>query len=357
MEFLIIIICCIFLICLTYLYNKINKNKRLKTCCNLFSEYPLYTRWLICRYLKDDKRRKNTKIPSFIKNYKMIVDKNIISDEIPSDLISHLFEKNIDVNKARKIENRLKVILDLYNLYPRAISVIYRYSSLSMCRQSLNNPYSIEEIFSLNDTEIIHQKLDTNELQSIETSIDNIFRLDNKMFNINPIKKDAKSIIAILKTFGKQYLYHITHKENLKQIKELGGLYSWVKLEEMKRPCQHPGSSSLSRRLDVMYGVADYVHLSYEPEHPMFYRKEKDMVVLLIHPIVCLLPDTLFSNMNATDKDRQIGPDLEYLKKVNFYASHPMLKGSPIAFKLKQAEVLVKSFIPSEYIINLYYAN
>lgn len=349
-----IIICCALLVASLYIYSMYLKSKRLKSCVKLFAKYPLYTRWLICRY-----NHNNIAIidRSIIENYKEIPDELTISHGIPSYQISYLSNIKLENKKAVEIENRLKVILELYNLYPRALSVIFSYSSLSMNRFFLKKTYPIEKFFSINDTDIIHQKLDTKELQAIETSIDNIFSLDSVMFNIRPIKSDAKSIIDILENNGQEYLYHFTHKENLKQIKELGGLYSWIKLDKMNKPCQHPGSTSLSRSLDVKYGLEDYVHLSFCFEHPMSFRNEKDIVILLIHPIVCLLPDTLFCNMNATDSEHRLGPNLEDLERVNFYAvtSH-LPKGSKL-FKAKQAEVLVKGFIPSRYIVNLYFAD
>ena len=133
----------------------------------------------------------------------------------------------------------------------------------------------------------------------------------------------------------------------------MGGLYSWVQLDRMGKPCQNPGGNSLSRELDVKYGLADYVHLSFSHDHPMSYRKE-DIVVLHIHPIVCLLPDTLFCNMNATDKNHIKGASYRDLVNINLWTPKMgYLNSGTREFKEKQAEVLVKSYIPIEYIVNI----
>ena len=178
--------------------------------------------------------------------------------------------------------------------------------------------------------------------------------LDSRQYELSSIKPEADLIARYLNNNFQKYLYHFTHKENLEQIKEMGGLYSWVQLESMGKPCKHPGGDALSRKLDSRYGVADYVHLSFSHKHPMSYRNEKDIVILFIHPIVCLLPDTLFCNMNATDKNHIIGPTYKDLVNINLWTPiMSYLNSGTREFKEKQAEVLVKSHIPLEYIVNI----
>lgn len=178
--------------------------------------------------------------------------------------------------------------------------------------------------------------------------------LDPRQYELSNIKAEADLIARYLNNNFQEYLYHFTHKNNLKQIKEMGGLYSWVQLENMGKPCPYPGGDSLSRKLDCKNGVADYVHLSFSYKHPMSYRNEDDIVILFIHPIVCLLPDTLFCDMNATDRNHKIGPNYKDLVNINLWtAKMNYLNSGTREFKEKQAEVLVKSHIPLEYIVNI----
>ena len=354
MGVIIIHILILLFICAICVYKNKMRNNRVKACVRLFSKYPLYTRQIISCYNKQNK----TKVFStIIENYKMAVPKKKIENELPSDLIKRLSNIDFDNGKNVEIENKLSLILDMYKKYPRGMSVVLGYSPLAMYRRIINKPCNEGAIFNIEEKHLLDLKIDEFKLQTIEKDIDNIIYIDNHLYDLNPIKPEAESIMKYLSDHSQEYLYHFTHKDNLRQIREMGGLYSWVKLEEMGKPCQHPGSTSLSRKLDIKYGVADYVHLSFCYEHPMSFRNSRDMVTLFIHPIVCLLPDTLFCNMNATDRDHLLGPNLEDLQRVNFFAvySHYSKAGTKL-FKPKQAEVLVKNFIPINYIVNIDYA-
>lgn len=78
----------------------------------------------------------------------------------------------------------------------------------------------------------------------------------------------------------------------------------------------------------------------------MFYKNYSDYVELKIHPIVILFSDTIFSSDNATGNQSKIG-DIEILFK------EKDSKGSP-AHMSNRAEVLVKTSIPLELILNIY---
>lgn len=212
-----------------------------------------------------------------------------------------------------------------------------------------------KEITRIMDTTNYDERhnLEEQQLQAIKKDNNHILFMDPHQYNLSEIKPDAELIAKYLNNNFQKYLYHFTHKDNLEQIKEMGGLYSWVQLEKMGKTCQHPGGNTLSRELDCRYGVADYVHLSFSHDHPMSYRKE-DIVVLYIHPIVSLLPDTLFCNMNATDKKHIIGSTYKDLVNINLWTPKMgYLSSGTRLFKEKQAEVLVKSHIPLEYIVNI----
>ena len=294
--------------------NYIQKNKT--NVGDLFSKYPLYARRMICLYNKQNYKEVGS---TFINNLRMAVNTKAIYDELPYDLIQQL--KNIDINDHNISE--------------------------------IEKPSTIKEILSDSSYYKILE-LDEQQLKTIEEAIDNMIFLDSHLYDLNPIKPEAESIIKYLQNNFQEYLYHFTHKENLEQIKEMGGLYSWVQLDKMGKPCQHPGGDFLSRKLDTKYGVADYVHLSFSYKHPMSYRIEDDIVILFIHPIVCLLPETLFCNMNATDKDHTIGSTYKDLANINLWTPKMgYLSSGTRLFKEKQAEVLVKSHIPLEYIVNI----
>ena len=66
------------------------------------------------------------------------------------------------------------------------------------------------------------------------------------------------------------------------------------------------------------------------------------------------MPDTLFCNMNATDKKHSIGSTYKDLVNINLWTTKMgYLASGTRLFKEKQAEVLVKGYIPLDYIVNI----
>lgn len=83
-------------------------------------------------------------------------------------------------------------------------------------------------------------------------------------------------------------------------------------------------------------------------------ESDYNLVLLIIKVDIAWLDDTLFSDMNATDNLHSHGATLEDLKKVDIDATKNLFlpKTSPI-FKQHQAEILVKTCVPIEYIKNI----
>ena len=175
--------------------------------------------------------------------------------------------------------------------------------------------------------------------------------------NINK-KKEAKKI--------KEYfdiehyvneIYHFTSKENVDSIKRMGGLFSWYYMKQNKYKIPEQGGDAISMRLDEAKGIEDYVHLSFCEAHPMAYKlfkQEKDLVLLKIDPIVATWGDTLFSDINAAEKQAKIGGTFDDLKRIDFDAVNEWLPSKEDKnYKTHQAEVLVKTFVPIELILNI----
>lgn len=161
----------------------------------------------------------------------------------------------------------------------------------------------------------------------------------------------------VLDNNGIQYLYHFTDRRNIPSIKLHGGLFSWhyCKKNNITIPCQ--GGDYDSQELDKKYGLEDYVRLSFCNDHPMAYRLQQsgsDIVILKIEVDVALLKGTLFSDINAADKLHTHGGELDDLKRVNFNATkRNYVRKDDDDFKPHQAEVMVKTFVPKKYIVNL----
>lgn len=168
---------------------------------------------------------------------------------------------------------------------------------------------------------------------------------------------DADNILQYLRDNGVYHFYHFTDSRNVEMIKKYGGLYSWDYSEKHNIPVKDYGGDDQSRGLDARHGLQDYVRLSFCSDHPMAYRKYQEghsLVLLKIKIDVAALKNTLFSNTNAAANDHYHDLGFSALKRVNIRATQQNYVGrdNPI-FHEHQAECMVKTFIPKEYIINI----
>lgn len=170
------------------------------------------------------------------------------------------------------------------------------------------------------------------------------------------LKPDASAIVSHLQQSGVTCFYHFTDRSNIESIRRNGGLYSWVYCDEHNITGKQGGSGQ-SQSLDVRHGLQDYVRLSFCDDHPMMYRLGMDgynLVLLKIDIEVATFETTRFSTINATDNRQENGTTLQDLKRVDIRATQRhYIPREDEDFKPHQAEVLVKTFIPSRYILNL----
>ena len=153
------------------------------------------------------------------------------------------------------------------------------------------------------------------------------------------------------------YLYHFTDIENVQSIIDNGGLFSWKYCEENGINIPHEGGDEWSREKDMQYGLEDYVRLSFCDDHPMTYRLKcsgRRLVLLKIRPDVAYAQDTLFSDINAVAAHHHHGGDINSFNLIDLHAvkQHFVSRNSPF-FEKHQAEVLVKTCIPLDYIVNI----
>lgn len=155
-------------------------------------------------------------------------------------------------------------------------------------------------------------------------------------------------------------LYHFTDRDNLESIIRNGGLYSWNSCNRKNITINKPGGGELSRNLDSRAGLQDYARVSFTGNHPMMYVAMSDgrisnPVILEIDPRVIYLQGTKYADRNATKNGALIGGELEDFKRIHFDSvkknKHFDLEEEEQHFF--QAEVLVKDFIPLEYIRNI----
>ncbi|GAP72610.1 hypothetical protein SAMD00024442_37_18 [Candidatus Symbiothrix dinenymphae] len=173
-------------------------------------------------------------------------------------------------------------------------------------------------------------------------------------------KPNWQEFQQVLQQNGITTLYHFTDRTNIKSIKEHGGLYSWHYCDNNGIEIPFAGGGTLSRQLDRQYNLQDYVRVSFTQNHPMMFVAKNEgriqnPVILTISLDVCNFAHTRFADMNATKTGHSQGQNIEDLKRIHFRTVK-----LPNHFDLNdfekpyfQAEILVKTWIPIEFITNI----
>lgn len=173
-----------------------------------------------------------------------------------------------------------------------------------------------------------------------------------------PINKvDEKQIRQYLSDNGITHFYHFTERENIENIKRNGGIcslkYCLLNAIEVKTK----GDMTLLRDKDAFLHLEDYARLSFCDKHPLIKKRQEagaDLVLLKIKLDVAWIYDTLFSDRDAAQPNHHHGSTIEDLKRVSMEAVHKSnLEEWDPDYEFNQAEVMVKSIIPIEYIENI----
>lgn len=187
-----------------------------------------------------------------------------------------------------------------------------------------------------------------------------------KLNELLEFKFNWRDFEKVLQENGITAFSHFTDKANLKSIKDNGGLFSWFYCDMNNIVIPMPGGSMGSRQNDTTNGKKDFVRVAFNKEHPMLFIAENDgrisnAVWLNIDVKVAYFKNTEFSDKNAaafSSYTPKIGKDVNYLENVRFdilkkakRVKHYNLSDDEKPYN--QAEVLVKTWIPIEYITNI----
>ena len=176
--------------------------------------------------------------------------------------------------------------------------------------------------------------------------------------NFSPAYKSNKEEIRqYLQANGIQYLYHFTEKEKIQSIIKYGGLFSYKRAfdESIAMPVRE--DMALTRDIDARMGLEDYVRTSFCPRLPKIKERQAEgaeLVLLKIDLDVALFDETLYTDIEATQSNMKHGGDFDDLKKVNLKATQKDIsRPEDDDYWQRQAEVLIKGFIPLKYILNV----
>lgn len=164
----------------------------------------------------------------------------------------------------------------------------------------------------------------------------------------------SSAAIDFLKSKGISRLYHFTDADNVDSIMA-NGLYSWFSCEKRSIHVSRFGGNCQSRAYDSMYGLQDYVRTSLCRDHPMAFRLscEGSRVILLKISLDVLDENAEFMcyDINAASSAHRQASGLAGLSLIDYGAvQRTMVRRTDPDFHKHQAEIMVRSHIPSEFI-------
>jgi hypothetical protein len=159
------------------------------------------------------------------------------------------------------------------------------------------------------------------------------------------------------------HFYHFCDRRNLPLIRELGGLYSLEKLEEMGVTIPAPGGNDWSHDADRMKGLHQYVHLCLRNNHPMEYiaRQEgriQDSIFLQVSAAVLQMEGLKYTE-DVSNKSGVVVRTIEEARDlIDFEVAYTRTDWKNAAVKQRldnceKCEILVPDFIPLDLIRNI----
>lgn len=179
------------------------------------------------------------------------------------------------------------------------------------------------------------------------------------MNNTNAIVKDNSldDMFDVLEKKGIDRIYHFTDERNINSINECNCLYSWAKSLKEGINIPFPGGNNASRNYDCMYGLENYVRLSFCKDHPMMWRLKKlGYKLVMIEFSLDLFKETVFgfSDKNAAAHDHKVGFGPAALNLVNLELTQRRCRSGTVEFGFHQAEILVEGKLPLDFVIRAY---
>lgn len=167
----------------------------------------------------------------------------------------------------------------------------------------------------------------------------------------------------VMKKYKQLYLYHFTDTRNIEGIVELGGLYSFKRLDTSNIEDIFCGGNDWSHDADIMSGVDDYVHLCFTTNHPMEYlaRQEgriQETFWIKVHRDVLRLKGVMFTNDVSNKAGVELLTNEEAVEELDHDAIFNFIDFDiPGNLRRKQAaekyEILVPKHIPLEFLVNI----
>ena len=162
-----------------------------------------------------------------------------------------------------------------------------------------------------------------------------------------------------------EYLYHITHVGNLRNI-SIYGLLSKSQMIDIDLSIidiSDPEVQYWRDRIEPVFGQAihEYVPLYFNPTNPMLYRRQelRDDLVILAIPLARAMDCVyIFTDGNAASRDTQFGLDLTTTQMSDDVLRAKYWNDFPDGKRRRCAEMLVHHHIAHDHIEHVYcYSN
>ena len=177
----------------------------------------------------------------------------------------------------------------------------------------------------------------------------------------DPLQKQFE----ILNKYGIDYLYHMTHKDNLDNILQ-NGLKSH-NYARSKGLLQNDIADNIVNdrrgRKKPIYqrSLHDYVPLYFNPKNPMLYVRQdiqNDIIIFAIDRAIFFQKNTLFTDGNAAADTTQFYNNIQDLNKLNWQCIYNQWWNDfSDGKRLRCSEVLVYPDIPIQKILKIYCRN
>ena len=168
-----------------------------------------------------------------------------------------------------------------------------------------------------------------------------------------------------LEKYKINYLYHMTHKDNLENILRYGlKSHNEAKKENLNKVdiSDNQVNDRRSRKEPIFKrSIHDYVPLYFNPKNPMLYVRKQlqnDIVILAMNPMLLYNDDALFTDGNAASNPTKFYRNIDDLEKldwscINSSSWYTYQDGK----RLRCSEVLVYSIIKTNQILKIFCNN
>ncbi|SBV95876.1 conserved hypothetical protein [uncultured Dysgonomonas sp.] len=218
-------------------------------------------------------------------------------NELNNETIIVVYENVNDNNKPIAIVKRIN---NTYASVERPNKRFEVYEEIRITKETINKWHWYDETEYQRQL-ILKQKIDIDRKRTIEEQ--NLY----------------------FKQFGIDYLFHMTHKDNLQNILQNGlKSHNYARKNNLTRVDIADNQVNDRRsRFEPIYdrSIHDYVPLYFNPKNPMLFRRsniQNDIIILAIDRNLLLQENVVFTNGNAASKATSFYKKIEDLDKLNW---------------------------------------